>query len=84
MRLTKDEARILAQALRMSKSKLANQDTPEHTKDLGIPKALNVLEERLEKAGHDERRQGRTSIDDWDALLQRYGKPYAKPKAAKP
>lgn len=68
MRLTKDEARILAAAIGDFKYKIV-EDT---LRDLRCMDKLNELEERLTEFGKDKRRTGRTSQDDWWDLIKRF------------
>jgi hypothetical protein len=65
MKFTKDEARILAEALEIAKYEWHN--LPE-----GGFKKLEELEESLNTFGDDKRRKGRTSQNDWSDLLKRY------------
>jgi hypothetical protein len=68
MKLTKDEARILAAALEEYKYEIVNKFY-----DLKLMPKLDQLQERLEKSGKDERRTGRTSLDDFHDCLKRFG-----------
>jgi hypothetical protein len=68
MRLTKDEARILAAAIADYKYKIA-EDSPMNS---NLMDRLNDLELRLEKFGKDQRRTGRTSQNDWSDLIKRF------------
>jgi hypothetical protein len=73
MNIRKDEARILAAALRESKYNLINDlNTQEEVKR--VFSRLELLEHRLEIFGIDERRQGRKSQNDFSDLLKRYSK----------
>jgi hypothetical protein len=65
MKLTKDEARILASALEVAKFEFQTLPT-------GAFGKLEALENRLESFGKDKRRTGRTSQDDWSDLMRRY------------
>jgi len=70
MKLTKDEARILSEALRAGKYDLLESGTkfdPNTT-----VKALTKLEERLVIAGRDERRFGRKSMNDFHNCINRF------------
>jgi hypothetical protein len=70
MKLTKDEARILSEALRAGKYDLLESGTqfdPNTT-----VKALTKLEERLAIAGRDERRFGRKSMNDFHNCINRF------------
>lgn len=64
MRLTKDEARILADILDSAK-----YDYVSHP---GLFDALSELEERLHEAGDDSRRKGRVSMNDFQDCLHRF------------
>jgi hypothetical protein len=78
MKLTKDEARILAVALGESKYDFVSEmDKP---KALETIIALNDLEKRLEDSGIDIRRGGRTSRDDWRDMLKRFVKKFNSKK----
>ena len=61
MRLTKDEARILAQALNEYKYNIVNQFND--FKELNVFNKLHDLQYKLEMFGDDKRRYGRTSED---------------------
>jgi hypothetical protein len=65
MRLTKDEARILSEAIEDVKYEWGNK--PE-----GLFHKLTELEDRLGKAGKDKRRIGRTSQDWFSDCLKRF------------
>ncbi len=65
MKLTKDEARILARAMDDFKFTFNRQYE-------GLFDKLEDLENRLEKYGKDKRRTGRTSQNDWTDLLKRF------------
>ena len=67
MRLTKDEARILAAALNDFKFRLMEN----HSID-GLFSKLNSLEVKLDDFGKDKRRNGRTSQNDWSDLMKRF------------
>ncbi len=70
MKLTKDEARILSEALKAGKYDLLNCGTkfdPNTT-----VKALTKLEERLAVAGRDERRFGRKSLNSFHNCMNRF------------
>jgi hypothetical protein len=69
MKLSKDEARILAEAVRQQKYEMVKDA---FKKAPAIFKALKQLEDRLEEFGKDKRRQGRTSQNDWSDCLERY------------
>lgn len=69
MRLTKDEARILAQALDEYKFNVVNE-----FKMLDLFNKLHDLQYKLEMFGDDKRRHGRTTQDDFSDLLKRFSK----------
>lgn len=72
MRLTKDEARILAEAMEEYKHKVID----DYSKNVYLPlfnKLVN-LQNKLEMFGDDKRRHGRTSQDDFTDLLKRFSK----------
>jgi hypothetical protein len=69
MKLTKDEARLLSVALNDFKFKCSGE-----YKIQGLFNSLEDLELRLENAGKDKRRLGRTSQNDWNDLLKRFNK----------
>lgn len=69
MRITKDEARILAMALKEEKYNL-NDSTA--NKIEGYFEELVKLENKLEEFGKDLRRTGRTSLDDDYNLAKRF------------
>lgn len=71
MKITKDEATILAGAINIAKYEW-KPFSSEENKDLF--KTLTALEERLEIHGKDKRRQGRTSVNYWSDILKRYVK----------
>lgn len=75
MKITKDEARILANALDQNKYELAQNL---HTRDDArkLIGSLELLQYRLEAFGVDQRRQGRKSHNDFSDLLKRYSKNY--------
>ena len=64
MKLTKDEARILADALRIAKFEYT-------TLSFNIFDKLSELEKRLDDFGKDKRRTGRTSQNDFNDCLKR-------------
>lgn len=68
MKLTKDEARILAAAIGDFKYRIVE----ETMRDLRLMDKLNELEDRLEEFGKDKRRTGRTSQNDWSDLIKRF------------
>lgn len=72
MNITKDEARILAEAL--SEDKYAMVDKMPKEVSTKVFDALEDLENRLTEFGQDKRRNGRTSQNDFSDLLKRYSK----------
>ena len=72
MRLTKDEARILAQAMEEYKYKVVVSNG--NYKKLGVFNKLHDLQYKLEMFGDDKRRYGRTSQDDLNDLFVRFAK----------
>ena len=72
MRITKDEARILAQALRDSIFEMSNIASLTRQQCHVIMDELRELEKRLDIAGEDKRRNGRTSHNSFTDLLKRY------------
>ena len=71
MRITKDEAYILACALDEAKYEMNNTvGSP----DSSIFQALTKLQERLADFAKDERRVGRTSQNSYHDILKRYSK----------
>ena len=71
MRLTKDEARILAQAMADYKYKVVENP---HYKELGVFDKLFDLQYKLEMFGDDKRRNGRTTEDNFHDLIKRLTK----------
>lgn len=67
MRLTKDEARILSEALRIAKYEMV-------TLSHNVFDKLEALEEKLSEHGKDQRRTGRMSQDDFNDCLRRFVK----------
>jgi hypothetical protein len=63
MRLTKDEARILGEAMEEYKYKVVMPCNGSY-KELGVFNKLHDLQYKLEMFGDDKRRYGRTSQDD--------------------
>lgn len=72
MRLTKDEARILAEAIDDYKYKVVASNSG--YKELGLFNKLHDLQHKLEIFGDDKRRYGRTSQDDLNDLFVRFCK----------
>ena len=68
MRLTKDEARILAEAMAEDKYKVVENT---HYKELGEFDKLFDLQYKLEMFGDDKRRNGRTTQDNFNDLIKR-------------
>jgi len=71
MRLTKDEARILAEAMAEYKYKVVENP---HYKELGVFDKLFDLQYKLEMFGDDKRRNGRTTEDNFNDLILRFTK----------
>ena len=71
MRLTKDEARILAEAMEEYKYKVVENP---HYKELGVFDKLFDLQYKLEMFGDDKRRNGRTSQDNFHDCIIRFTK----------
>jgi hypothetical protein len=71
MRLTKDEARILAEAMAEYKYKVVENT---HYKELGVFDKLFDLQYKLEMFGDDKRRNGRTSQDNFHDCIIRFTK----------
>ena len=69
MRITKDEAYILASALDEAKYEMNNAVG---SSDFPVFEALTKLQERLAEFGKDERRMGRTSQNSYHDILKRY------------
>jgi hypothetical protein len=72
MKLTKDEARILGEALESYKFEIANENIT--YKQIGVYEKLTNLQKRLELFGDDKRRNGRTSQDSFFDLIVRFCK----------
>jgi hypothetical protein len=72
MKLTKDEARILSEALESYKFEIANENIT--YKQIGVYEKLTNLQKRLELFGDDKRRNGRTSQDSFFDLIVRFCK----------
>ena len=72
MKLTKDEASILAEAMEDYKYQVINNY--KDFKDLGAFEKLHVLQQRLESYGDDKRRKGRTSLNSFHDLIVRFCK----------
>jgi hypothetical protein len=75
MKLTKDESRILSVALYESMHQL-NDSMYSQTKDESLYrfKKLEALFNKLDSAGEDNRRNGRTSLNSFSDTLKRYTK----------
>lgn len=65
MKLTKDEARILSEAMKIAKHEL-------NTLSFKVFDKFTELENNLEVFGKDKRRTGRTSQDDFNDCLKRF------------
>lgn len=70
MKLTKDEARILADLVYEGKHKMARNYYGKYREALF--EALNKLEEKLNIAGEDKRRKGRKSMNDFTDCQDRF------------
>ena len=70
MRLTKDEARILAQALNEYKYNVVNEF--KEFKELGVFIKLHDLQYKLEMFGDDKRRNGKSSLDSLYDCFKRF------------
>jgi hypothetical protein len=70
MKITKDEARILSQALKEGKYTMLECSTKFNPNTTVT--ALTKLEERLAVAGKDERRLGRKSFNDFNDCMNRF------------
>ncbi len=67
MKLTRDEAGLLADALYVAKYEFF-----QGYRDIeGLHEAINDLEKRLREEGQDKRRTGRTSMDTSSDMLKR-------------
>ena len=73
MKLTKDEAAILCQALYEQKYEL-NERVVDYAKSLGISSmsAFEDLEKRLSDFSNDKRRTGRKSLNTFNDILKRF------------
>lgn len=73
MKLTKDEAAILCQALYEQKYEL-NERVVDYAKSLGISSmsAFEDLEKRLSDFSNDKRRNGRKSLNTFNDILKRF------------
>jgi hypothetical protein len=72
MRLTKDEARILAEAMEGYKYLLVGSNN--FYKQLGVFEKLHDLQYKLEMFGDDKRRNGRTTQDNFHDCIIRFTK----------
>ena len=70
MRLTKDEARILGEAMEEYKYKVVASNGS--YKELGLFNKLHDLQYKLEMFGDDKRRYGRTSEDNLYDCFKRF------------
>jgi len=73
MKLTKDEAAVLCQALHECKYQL-NEKVQDHARSLGISsmRAFEDLETRLNDFSNDKRRTGRKSQNSFTDILKRF------------
>jgi hypothetical protein len=77
MVITKDECRVIAEAIRVSTDHLSNGQQEVDRQD--TLSALEIFQKKLEDAAKDMRRTGRTSQDDWYDMIQRFTKRYVNP-----
>lgn len=68
--ITKDEAVVIASVINDSWHWYI-RDTRSRDESIKIAVYLQNLAKRLEEAGQDKRRQGRTSINDFQDILKR-------------
>lgn len=80
MKLTKDEARILAHCLLTEKHNLTHRVSATHENALKAIGYFTELENKLWNFSVDKRRQGRRSHNDFDDLLKRFCNPKTKKK----
>lgn len=78
MKINKDQARILAQALRESKHEIAEQFSRDRDEQRAFFKFLDGLEDLMSENGKDGRRRGRTSQNDFTDCLRRIVKKYSQ------
>lgn len=73
MKITKDEAAILCQALYEQKYEL-NERVVDYAKSLGVSSmsAFEDLEKRLSDFSNDKRRTGRKSLNTFNDILKRF------------
>ena len=71
MRITKDEAYILASALEEAKYEMNNAV---YSPEIPVYEALTKLQERLAEFGNDGRRNGRKSQNSYYDIIKRYSK----------
>jgi hypothetical protein len=71
MKLTKDQARILAAALKVAKYDFS-ESCRYKEESLQTFNKLSELEDRLHCYGDDKHRKWRTSQEDWNDFLNRY------------
>lgn len=79
MRLTKDEAAVLCQALYEQKYEL-NERVIDYAKQIGKSSmsAFEDLEKRLSEFSNDRRRNGRSSQNSFHDILKRFVSRYIK------
>lgn len=79
MKLTKDEAAVLCQALYEQKYEL-NEKVVDYAKETGISSmsAFENLENRLSEFSNDRRRNGRSSQNSFHDILKRFVSRYIK------
>ena len=78
MKLTKDEARLISILIEEPDEIFKRLEKKEFA--VKLANAINDLTERLEIAGKDHRRYGRTSQNDFSDLLKRFVANYEKNK----
>ena len=72
MKLSKDEARILATVLADAKYTLLNQASISLETRTQAFQNLAILEDKLNNAGNDLRRKGRKSHDSFTDMIKRF------------
>ncbi|MCH8491179.1 MAG: hypothetical protein LAT81_14795 [Oceanicaulis sp.] len=73
--ITKDEAIILAESLRIAKYELGKRENGEN-----LFQSLENLEFRLESFGQDQRRTGRSSLNSFGDIQKRFANTLFTPK----
>lgn len=72
MKLTKDECLIISALIEHGKYDLVRANSYSKERALQLTSAIEDLQKRLDKAGEDKRRQGRTSQNDLSDILKRF------------